>query len=1274
VFSVLPGLGADDYPGLPADFCVDKLPDLTMHRSLSSAVLRNDPSLHERLKCQHTKGGTSFNRCIKPGMDHPYARIGAVAGDEDSYKTFDEYFRQVVQLCHCGYPASSKHPTNLSHVKVSSGPIDPVGKHACSVRLLASRNLKGFRFGPSCSLDDRRNVERLLISAMKHAVGADGQVEYFPLSCSSSCPAKPSGMSELEEEKLLSAGLLFREPHSVEHLAAGLGRHWPDARGIAVLPRSQNEAAPVSGAPVISAWVNEEDHLLLMVSQEGQDVKSAFARLSDSLAGIKRGLEAEGSGFARTDHYGYLTVCPSKLGTALHASVQLKLPCLSSPSSAGNGLHEMCYGLGLMASHVSSSSCKGLWDIANLDTLGCSEVDLVNRLISGCSHLVELEKMMEDNFKNRSSQSFDIVSGPATSVFSMLPGLGSEDYPGFSTKAAPQFLQDLSNHHSIAIKLLKEDPSIYGCLRDRRTMLNVSLAQCIKPGMDSPSSTLAGIVACDEHSYERFKEVFVPVVKRLHGKQNIAEVYPTNVSIASVAESQFMCDYIVASEITCRRNLSGFRFPTACTRGERQEVERRLCTALLMMPKGEYEYRPLSQSSTYNLRPDGMSTREAQDLETSGLLFREPQSIPALASGVGRHWPESRGVLVSASRELAAWINEEDHLVMMSIRQNGDLRSAFEKLVTSLQCVENRLQQESHGFARHDQWGFLTTSPWNVGTGVSVRVTLRLPQLSNHPVFSETCQRSGMKLQHCQHGSGLWEVSLGQVFGQSEVDLINIMITNCERLVGMEKILADGGQLVDTHPADQVASATHTSTVFALLPGLGETATAGFPMTACPALMPDLRQNQTLLADVLRRNMSVYDMLRHKKTSRGVTFAQCIKPGIDNGASNAIGLFAGDEECYTVFKCLFDRVIAAQHPLHQPGLNYRAASAPQLLQMSVDSSGTYAKTVSVSCSRNISGFRFPPACDRQERREIEDLLNAAFATIRQTELAGDYFPLPLSSSVESKPTGMTAAEEAELTAHGLLFNEPRSDVDLSAGIGRHWPDARGVFLAKSRQFGAWFNEQDHLHMTSFQADADLQKAYMRLSIASSTLERTLEDKSRRFAFCDHLGYLSSCTSNLGTCLRAVVTMKLPLLTAQPNFLALCRSLGLVAHVGTPSEGVATWEVEHSITLGRTEEHVINSLVVGCMQLVLMERALEGLDEATNNVGNALRSSLSGSSDGKPARLTVACVEALLKQSCSHLTDSERSELIASVDVDTDGSASVETFTKCLIGKVRSSVA
>ena len=92
----------------------------------------------------------------------------------------------------------------------------------------------------------------------------------------------------------------------------------------------------------------------------------------------------------------------------------------------------------------------------------------------------------------------------------------------------------------------------------------------------------------------------------------------------------------------------------------------------------------------------------------------------------------------------------------------------------------------------------------------------------------------------------------------------------------------------------------------------------------------------------------------------------------------------------------------------------------------------------------------------------------------------------------------------------------------ACGLNREWPDGRGIFHNNSKTFLVWVNEEDQLRIISMQNGADILEVFTRLSKACTHIETVA-----KFSHDEHLGYITSCPTNLGTALRASVHIHLP---------------------------------------------------------------------------------------------------------------------------------------------------
>ena len=143
--------------------------------------------------------------------------------------------------------------------------------------------------------------------------------------------------------------------------ACGLNRDWPRGRGIF----HNNDKT-------FLVWVNEEDQLRIISMQPGADIGQVFERLSRAAAAIEARAQ-----FLHNEHVGYITSCPTNLGTALRASVHIHLPELMKDWPRFQGIADQ-YNVQIRGSHGEhSDTSDGIFDISNKRRLGRSEKDLV---------------------------------------------------------------------------------------------------------------------------------------------------------------------------------------------------------------------------------------------------------------------------------------------------------------------------------------------------------------------------------------------------------------------------------------------------------------------------------------------------------------------------------------------------------------------------------------------------------------------------------------------------------------------------------------------------------------------------------------------------------------------------------------------------------------------------------------------------------------------------------------------------------------------------------
>merc|ERR1712125_225869 len=164
---------------------------------------------------------------------------------------------------------------------------------------------------------------------------------------------------------------------------------------------------------------------------------------------------------------------------------------------------------------------------------------------------------------------------------------------------------------------------------------------------------------------------------------------------------------------------------------------------------------------------------------------------------MARYWPAARGVWAAKDGTVAAWINQEDHVRLISKVKGADLRTAFLQLIKLEQTLNNVLQSKGLDFARDARLGFLSPDPSNLGTGLKVEVLANLPLVSAQQGFRALCKKLGVQARSSPNsGAGAFAVQNAKSLGSSEVSQLNAVAEATRCLCAAESQL-QGGQDVD---------------------------------------------------------------------------------------------------------------------------------------------------------------------------------------------------------------------------------------------------------------------------------------------------------------------------------------------------------------------------------------------------------------------------------------------------------------------------------------------
>ena len=184
-------------------------------------------------------------------------------------------------------------------------------------------------------------------------------------------------MNDSDRKQLIADHFLFKGGDKYLE-SCGLEREWPEARGI-----FHNDAK------TFLVWVNEEDQLRIISMQQGSNIRQVFERLSIASAKIESKAR-----FANDEHLGYITTCPTNLGTGMRASVHIKLPKLGKNKAQFDAIANKYYVQIRGAHGEHTETDDGVFDISNLRRLGRNEVELTQDMYNGVKAMIAAEKKL----------------------------------------------------------------------------------------------------------------------------------------------------------------------------------------------------------------------------------------------------------------------------------------------------------------------------------------------------------------------------------------------------------------------------------------------------------------------------------------------------------------------------------------------------------------------------------------------------------------------------------------------------------------------------------------------------------------------------------------------------------------------------------------------------------------------------------------------------------------------------------------------------------------
>ncbi|MCT2536632.1 protein arginine kinase [Aquibacillus koreensis] len=224
----------------------------------------------------------------------------------------------------------------------------------------------------------------------------------------------------------------------------------------------------------------------------------------------------------------------------------------------------------------------------------------------------------------------------------------------------------------------------------------------------------------------------------------------------------------------------------------------------------------------------------------------------------------------------------------------------------------------------------------------------------------------------------------------------------------------------------------------------------------------------------------------------------------------------------------------------------------------------------IRLARNFEDIPFPIIANKDELEEILAMMKNNF----QQKSFKNYHDLEFVKMIDLK-----TIEKRVLVEKHLISPHLAEKSDLGA-----------VLISENEQVSIMVNEEDHLRVQLYFPGFQLEQALEHAFEMDDWLEEKID-----FAFDENRGYLTSCPTNVGTGLRASVMMHLPALAITQKInrmIPAINQLGLVVRgiYGEGSEALGNiFQISNQVTLGRSENDIINDLKSVVQKLIEQER-------------------------------------------------------------------------------------
>lgn len=230
-------------------------------------------------------------------------------------------------------------------------------------------------------------------------------------------------------------------------------------------------------------------------------------------------------------------------------------------------------------------------------------------------------------------------------------------------------------------------------------------------------------------------------------------------------------DVVVSSRIRLARNIENIPFITKCTVEDYETILKQIEE---ITPRIGYGLKFIKLKDIDDLTK--LTLTEKHLLSPEVALDEKKEDIGA--------------ILINEEENICIMINEEDHLRLQVFASGFDIENLMNLAVE----IDEKIGQNLN-YAYHEQYGFLTTCPTNVGTALRISVMVHLPALSvtgNVVKILETINNFGMNIrgaygENSSSSGNMYQISNKQTLGLTESELVKNLKVITEKIIEQER-------------------------------------------------------------------------------------------------------------------------------------------------------------------------------------------------------------------------------------------------------------------------------------------------------------------------------------------------------------------------------------------------------------------------------------------------------------------------------------------------------